>query len=273
MDSDGKLLSTTDAARLLNVGASSIKRWADENLLSCVRTAGGHRRFRREDLERFRHQGRDGVGNGEDLEAMARTWLDKLLAEDEPLGVVAALMEQRARQGSWHAVADSLGPTLEEMGRRWEQGWLTIMQEHVASARLARALAWCAGSLPVVSAAPCVLLATAEPDEHTLGLSLAELCAREAGWNTRWAGARTPLGEVAQEVSTGELGMVVLSASLHSANAQELAVQAESVIRAAREGGAAVVLGGQGAWPEQPQGAHRLRDFAAFHALLVRLRG
>ena len=34
------LLTTADAARLAGVGASSVKRWADSNLLRCVRTAG-----------------------------------------------------------------------------------------------------------------------------------------------------------------------------------------------------------------------------------------
>ena len=46
-------LSTVKAARLLEVGASTVKRWADEGLLPCVRTAGGHRRFARQELERW----------------------------------------------------------------------------------------------------------------------------------------------------------------------------------------------------------------------------
>ncbi|MCO4764109.1 MAG: helix-turn-helix domain-containing protein [Myxococcales bacterium] len=45
------LLSTRAAAALLGVGTTTIKRWADEEVLACVKTAGGHRRFRRTDLE------------------------------------------------------------------------------------------------------------------------------------------------------------------------------------------------------------------------------
>lgn len=48
------LLSTRDAAAYLGVGTTSIKRWADDGALPCVRTVGGHRRFRMSDLERLR---------------------------------------------------------------------------------------------------------------------------------------------------------------------------------------------------------------------------
>ncbi len=45
-----QLITTRAAASLLGVGTTSIKRWADEGTLPCVRTAGGHRRFRRVDV-------------------------------------------------------------------------------------------------------------------------------------------------------------------------------------------------------------------------------
>ena len=48
-----QLLSTSEAARIMGVGTTSVKRWADDGLLDCVRTAGGHRRFTRDSLDRF----------------------------------------------------------------------------------------------------------------------------------------------------------------------------------------------------------------------------
>ena len=44
------LITTRAAASLLGVGTTSVKRWADEGTLPCVKTAGGHRRFRRSDV-------------------------------------------------------------------------------------------------------------------------------------------------------------------------------------------------------------------------------
>lgn len=54
-------LSTREAAELLGVGTTSIKRWAEEGTLPCIKTAGGHRRFRRSDVLALRSpKGSDG---------------------------------------------------------------------------------------------------------------------------------------------------------------------------------------------------------------------
>jgi len=46
-------LSVSQAARMLGVSVSSLRAWAALGDVPHVRTAGGHRRFRRDDLQRF----------------------------------------------------------------------------------------------------------------------------------------------------------------------------------------------------------------------------
>lgn len=46
-----ELMTTREAAKLLGVGTTTIKRWADEGRLHCVKTAGGHRRYPRSAVE------------------------------------------------------------------------------------------------------------------------------------------------------------------------------------------------------------------------------
>ena len=48
-----ELITTKMAAELLGVGTTSIKRWSDEGKLPAFKTAGGHRRYRRADVERL----------------------------------------------------------------------------------------------------------------------------------------------------------------------------------------------------------------------------
>ena len=50
---DGSELSVSQAARLLGVSVSSLRAWAAVGDVPHARTAGGHRRFRRDDLQRF----------------------------------------------------------------------------------------------------------------------------------------------------------------------------------------------------------------------------
>ena len=47
------LMSSTAAAKFLGVAPSTVKRWADDGRLNCVKTSGGHRRFRMQDLRSF----------------------------------------------------------------------------------------------------------------------------------------------------------------------------------------------------------------------------
>lgn len=44
-------LNPVDAAELLGVHRDTVTRWADEGKLPCWVTPGGHRRFRRSDVE------------------------------------------------------------------------------------------------------------------------------------------------------------------------------------------------------------------------------
>src|SRR5512137_904365 len=142
------LLSTVDVGRLAGVGPTAVKRWADQGLLPCVRTAGGHRRFHRGEVEKFLLTTRGSGGSA---------FVDLLLQTDG-LGVEARLLTERSRLGSWLAVTDLLGGALVELGARWRAGTVTIYQEHLASERLGRALARISDALPVPPDAPrCVL--------------------------------------------------------------------------------------------------------------------
>ena len=46
-------LAAGDAARELGVAVETLRRWEREGRIAAVRTAGGHRRFHRADIERM----------------------------------------------------------------------------------------------------------------------------------------------------------------------------------------------------------------------------
>jgi excisionase family DNA binding protein len=259
-------ISTAKAARLLEVGPSTVKRWADEGVLPCVKTAGGHRRFHREAIDRFLAEQRGVVDQGE-----LDVWLDALVGDEDLHRVGALLLAARAEHGTWWRVADALGPVMEEVGQRWSEGRISVLQEHVATERLARALASCAQNLAVAPEAPRCLLFAADGDDHTLGLSLAEICLREAGWSCRWAGRRTPAGDVEDAVRSGQVQMLAVSASAACTDGKKLGRQYRGLAEAAQSRGVVLVLGGSGAWPEDPPYGHRLRSFRELSSLLARL--
>jgi len=253
-------MSTREVARLAGVGPTAVKRWADDGLLRCVRTAGGHRRFDRGEVERFlRHRSPEEAGAPRDGE-----WVESLLAPGEPLEVEALLLTGRARKGAWHRVAEAAGAALAALGRMWRDGSVSVVEEHLASERLARALARVVASIPIEPGAPRALLACAEGDEHSLGLALAELVLREAGWATLWAGRRTPIAGLGQAMADNRVRMLAMSASEASTDAASLRAQAEALAEVCRPAGVALALGGGGAWPEQPTYGSRFTGLEPF---------
>ena len=250
------LLSNVEVGRLARVGPTAVKRWADQGLLPCVRTAGGHRRFHRGEVEKFLLTTRG---------SSASAFVDLLLQTDG-LGVEARLLTERSRLGSWLAVTEMLGEALSELGRRWREGSVTIVQEHLASGRLSRALARIGDAIPVAPGAPRCMLACAEGDRHALGLSLVEVALREAGWATLWAGQDTPAADLAEVARQRDAEMIAVSASAASTEPEALLRQAQVLGAACLKSGVALALGGSGAWPEFPSGGERFRELAPFVA-------
>lgn len=252
-------MTTDEAGRLAGVGATAIKRWADSGLLPCVRTPGGHRRFRRRDVEQLAHRQQGGARAAE-----LAPWTALLVSEGDARELEGRLLVERARQGSWVRVAQLLGEVLVDVGEQWAAGRLTVIQEHIASERLARALERIGESLPTPPGAPRCVLASAGGDDHTLGLSLVEICLREAGWSPLWLGNRTPVTEIVGRLRDGQIDMVALSASAASSDEGALAAQATALGVACRELGVTLALGGSGRWPDIPIYGARFRELDAF---------
>ncbi len=58
--SDPEWLTLGQAASFLGVAQSTIRKWTDQGTLPAIKTPGGHRRYRRADLELFLERSRPG---------------------------------------------------------------------------------------------------------------------------------------------------------------------------------------------------------------------
>src|SRR6185312_1060234 len=148
-----------EAAALLGVSASTVKRWVDEGELAAARTAGGHRRIRRATLERLRERLQAPAA----VDAVGR-FVDLLLETGPQQRIEARLLALRAEGGSAVVLARAIAASLAELGQRWQDGRISVVQEHLASERLARALARLVEWTPLAAGAPRALLAMASGD-------------------------------------------------------------------------------------------------------------
>ena len=256
-----KLLTSTEAASFLGASPTSIKRWADEGELECVRTIGGHRRFARDVLESFR-RAKMGAPDAEPPADALRDdgiegWLEDLLS-DRPHRLTARLYELRSKHESWADTCDALGAVTTASGEAWANGALSVIEEHLASERLQRTLARVADTLLVGPEAPRALLLTLEDEEHTIGLSMVELTLREQGWQALWAGRRTPIEGLGESLDSQRIDLLAVSASAFAGEEEAMRERARQLADICRPRGVQLVLGGAGAWPHPPPYGTRL---------------
>ena len=266
---DKNYLSSNETALLIGVGPSSVKRWADQGLIPCSKTAGGHRRFLLSDVLNFKAA---RIGHPEPSSFLPLPSIDiettvDLLIQRDHHQIRAHLLDLRSSLGSWFKVADFLGAVVEKIGVLWEEGEITVAMEHRASDKLLRSLHSIGDTLPATPNAKRCLLSCVEGDYHSIGLALAEVCLRECHWNPLWIGSNTPLEDVLSSMDE-ELSMVAISASQCNQSPLELERYARAVSEQAKSKNIAVVFGGKGSWPVRSDYGHLIQSFEAFNQYL-----
>jgi MerR family transcriptional regulator, light-induced transcriptional regulator len=97
------------------------------------------------------------------------------------------------------------------IGDGWHRGELTIAQEHLTTAVLRPLPAQLRASLPVLPAAPGLVVATPVGERHEIGALLAAAAAAVEGWRVTYLGADLPADEIASAVLDTDARAVALS--------------------------------------------------------------
>lgn len=253
---------------MLGVSEASVKRWADSGLLPMEKTAGGHRRFRPEDLAAVRRagpqagetQGRwkkgaaparvvqaPALAPGREAALAEETFRSLLEGRDEE---IAALLVNLHLDGhSVASLADGvLCAAMRRVGDLWHAGELSVAQEHVATRTAVVAVQTLQASLQVsavereeLSALCCAV----EDDFHELPLRLAALTLEACGLAVFNLGPSTPFSALAEAVHRFRPELVCVSATV-LLRLDRAAYEYAGFHKAARRAGAAVVLGGAG---------------------------
>src|SRR3712207_4525720 len=276
-----KTLTSKEAARLLGVSEASVKRWADGGLLPTVKTAGGHRRFRPEDVAVFRRERLHKTGRtnarapvqtrgerGASLRGAAQREETAGLMYDALVGghaeeAAAILVGLHLEGAGVAALADAvLCPAMRRVGDLWHQGELTVAQEHVATRAALEALRALRASLhPHAAHGRRAVCCAAEEDFHELPVQVASLVLEARGWEVVNLGTSTPFYALAEAIERFAPRLVCVAATILE-GLDRAAREYGEARRAAARFGAGVVLGGAGFAEE----GVRRRSAAELHA-------
>lgn len=263
MNTSSEYLSTQEVASLLGVTETTVKRWADNGELICVKSVGGHRKFFFSELTRFAEvHGYPISGsleppvNDKQLEAVqfsihtenyhriSKVLFDEALRND-PDGFYRLLHYVAKHNVKLSTIADEvLRPLMVRVGDLWSKGKLRVDQEHRTSRTLTRAIMRLAPQLhrkqPIGRTALCACL---EGEEHEIGLLSFVFALENEGFTVNFVGANTPTRVLLEAIREQKPDLVCIS-FMRDLPAPDLLRIFRSLSRAVRSVKGKLVAGG-----------------------------
>lgn len=217
------LITTRQAAEILGVHESSIKRWCSDDKLPFMQTQGGHRRISLNELlffatrksihtplhrfSRFACHVWRGVCHHKKagrLDRLVELGYEWILANEHCL-LFNLLLYLRGHLVSTPALMDYLiAPIMHRVGHAYEEGTLSIGDEHRITHCMRDILIQYQGHYGFTGISsredsPAAIVGCARNQHHELGAIMARLVLEEHGWQVIYMGANVPTEEFAQQ--------------------------------------------------------------------------
>ena len=225
----GPLHSMGMLCRKTGLKSDRVRAWERRyNVVEPVRSGGGHRLYREEDVEKLLML-RRATETGHRIAQIAHLPLDELreLVDSEAsvqelptprhlaqtpamvsacLSAVQQLDADLLRDELRHALETMspdavlqqlMVPLVHDIGELWAEGGLKASHEHLGTAVLRTFVEELRASRPVPQGAPRLLVTTPAGERHELGALLAAATATNAGWLVTYLGPDLPAAEIA----------------------------------------------------------------------------
>jgi MerR family transcriptional regulator, light-induced transcriptional regulator len=176
---------------------------------------------------------------GEEIEILRNRWVEACLAFDER-AAERVVAQAFAVYPVEVVCLEILQKGLSAIGEGWYQGWVSVQQEHFASALAMRRIDALLGASPQPTRSGRILIACAPSEDHVFGQALLQLLLRRRGWETIYLGANVPLERLESSVEVVRPHLVILTAQRLS-TAATLLEMAEVL----QQQGVAVAFGGK----------------------------
>jgi MerR family transcriptional regulator, light-induced transcriptional regulator len=277
-------LSPRDVAQAIGVSESSLKRWADEGLLSVSRTAGGHRRIALREVLRYLREtgmpvarpeilGLPGISNaapgGE-----ADEHLIACILQGYPDATRGALMGRYLAGESLASLCDGpLREALRRVGELWQHGPEGVHIEHRATDTCIHALNYLRGMLaPPAASAPLALGCSPGGDPYIIPSLMAAVVLAAEGWREINLGANLPAPALTTAMQKFRPRLVWVSFS--AVNRAGVAMrELTEAVRVAEEIGASFIAGGRALPPRSSHPPAPFQVLPSMEALAGFARG
>lgn len=239
------MYSIKKASEMLGIPTVTIRAWENRyGVVSPYRSSGGHRLYSESDLDILRwlklQIEEKGLKIGEAVVQLRQLQSRQpdtahTLSPAEPESSVSGSFQSLIQRlygeliamnmASAHATIDYafsfyhyeqvfheiFVPILIRVGMEWENGAITVAQEHFSSELLMQRITQFFRILPVDPLLPKAMALCPEGEQHHIGLMLFSLFLRKKGLNVLYLGANTPLGSLLPLIRTKSITLVAVS--------------------------------------------------------------
>ncbi|CEG29416.1 MerR family transcriptional regulator [Bacillus sp. B-jedd] len=261
------MYSIKKVSELLGLPSVTIRAWENRyQVINPMRTEGGHRLYSEKDIEILQWLKEQTTQNdlkiGEAVQLLKQSTINSLdpppvhkSFDDIKKSLYKALIEYNSQDANniielafsmfeyeevFHHI---LGEVLYQIGDDWENGKVTVAQEHFASQFVINRFAQFLRVLPVNDSLPKVLAFCPEEEDHHIGLMLFSLFLRKKGNEVIYLGPNTPFDGLLDVINKKKLSIITISITNPA-----LLVRVEEWIQALTETNANLkfVIGGKG---------------------------
>jgi excisionase family DNA binding protein len=208
------LLSTAEVSHMLKVNESTVKRWTDKGSLKCIKTPGGHRKYKMKDVVEFMDThaydvtellvpGKEQLSKinvstdyailSKDFDALSEIFYNTVLEgnREHTFQYLSLLYANRITQID---IFDKiLFPTFFKIGMKWMSNELGIEQEHLASNTALHAIYKLQDNIAKKPKhGGIALLGCLEEEYHEMGITCVNNALDANGWTTYYLGANLP---------------------------------------------------------------------------------
>lgn len=216
MEAGIKYFNSEEAAKILGVNVSTIKRWTDEGKLECIKSPGGHRKFLLEHLASFleHHKKKTEKVNLFPIETETDLKISHHIIKGDFTYLTDYMLKQALNshveklqqvlnglylgQYSLFEIYDHLvTPVMYRIGKMWEDGKLAIAEEHLASKAIIDSVIRLQGiiRLPRKKSGKAVCLNFTR-EFHSLALTMVSHILEIRGFRVFNMGQNTPLDKM-----------------------------------------------------------------------------
>jgi excisionase family DNA binding protein len=265
MSSEIQTYNSVEAAQILGVNVSTIKRWTDEGKLECIKTVGGHRKFLMEHLSSFLEKNKKKTSkvnlfpleNKSDLQIshhIMKGDFDYLVdyVQEHALAcnrgrVQKVLNGLYLGQYPLHVIYDQLvTPVLHHLGSLWSEEKISVIEEHFASQTLRDSVIRLQGIIRIpakkVGKAICLNFSS---ELHDIALKMVDHILEARGYKVLFSGQITPIINIEHVFESIQPQRVYVSSTIveDRASVQE---EFDEICNVAEAHGAKVFVGGAG---------------------------